>query len=118
MPERGSKTSKVPVVWATLDFFGAIQMISCRDWCPWTKPGYITVTPRESNNQWSGGIAAHLAPKNSECKDPLENFSPRFFGIKAVSSSFVIFDRPNYQHGVLLISAGAIEGHFEGKTPR
>jgi len=25
---------------------------------------------------------------------------------------------PNYQHGVLLISAGAIEGHFEGKTPR
>jgi len=26
--------------------------------------------------------------------------------------------RPNYQRGVLLISAGAIEGHFEGKTPR
>jgi len=25
---------------------------------------------------------------------------------------------PNYQRGVLLISAGAIEGHFEGKTPR
>jgi len=25
---------------------------------------------------------------------------------------------PNYQHGVLLISAGAIEGHFEGKTPQ
>jgi len=24
---------------------------------------------------------------------------------------------PNYQHGVLLISAGAIEGHFDGKTP-
>jgi hypothetical protein len=24
---------------------------------------------------------------------------------------------PNYQHGVLLISAGATEGHFEGKTP-
>jgi len=24
----------------------------------------------------------------------------------------------NYQRGVLLISAGAIEGHFEGKTPR
>jgi len=24
---------------------------------------------------------------------------------------------PNYQRGVLLISAGAIEGHFEGKTP-
>jgi len=25
---------------------------------------------------------------------------------------------PNYQRGVLLISAGATEGHFEGKTPR
>jgi len=25
---------------------------------------------------------------------------------------------PNYQCGVLLISAGAIDGHFEGKTPR
>ena len=25
---------------------------------------------------------------------------------------------PNYQRGVLLISAGAIDGHFEGKTPR
>jgi len=25
---------------------------------------------------------------------------------------------PNYQRGVLVISAGAIEGHFEGKTPR
>ena len=25
---------------------------------------------------------------------------------------------PNYQRGVLLISAGATEGHFGGKTPR
>jgi len=45
------------------NFFGAIQMISCRDWWPWTKPGYITMTRRQSNNQWSGGIAAHPAPK-------------------------------------------------------
>jgi len=43
--------------------FGAIQMISCRDWWPWTKPGYITLTWRQSNNQWSGCIAAHHAPK-------------------------------------------------------
>jgi len=28
------------------NFFGAIQMISCRDWWPWTKPGYITMTRR------------------------------------------------------------------------
>ena len=41
--------------------------------------GYITKTRRQSNNQWSGGIAAHPAPRNSECKNPLENFSPQFF---------------------------------------
>ena len=54
-------------------------MISCRDWWPWTKPGYITMTRRQSNNQWSGGIVAHPAPKNSECKNPLEKLSLRFF---------------------------------------
>ena len=34
---------------------------------------------RQSNNQWSGGIAAHPAPKKSDCKNPLEKFSPGFF---------------------------------------
>jgi len=43
------------------------------------KPGYITMTRGQSSHQWSGGIAAHPAPKNSECKNPLEKFSPRFF---------------------------------------
>jgi len=38
-------------------FFGAIQTISCREWWPWTKPGYITTTQKQSNNQWSRGIA-------------------------------------------------------------
>jgi len=39
------------------NFFGETQIISCRDCWPWTKPGYITMTRRQSNNQWSGGIA-------------------------------------------------------------
>jgi len=73
--------------------FGAIQMISCCDWWPWTKPGYITMTWIQSNNQWSAGIAAHPVPKNSDCKNPLENFSPQFFGIKTASSSLIIFQR-------------------------
>ena len=72
--------------------FGAIQMISCCDWWPWTKPGYITMTRRQNNNQWSGGIAAHPTPKNSEFKNALENFSPRFFGIK-MASSLIAFQR-------------------------
>ena len=33
---------------------------------------------RQSNNQWNGGKAAHPAPKKSECKNPLEMFSPPF----------------------------------------
>jgi len=51
------------------------------------------MTQRQSNNQWSGGIAVHPAPKNSKCKNPLENFSPQFFGIKMPSSSLIIFHR-------------------------
>jgi len=74
--------------------------------------------PRQSNNQWSGGIAAHPAPKNSGNKNPLENFSPRFFGIKTASSSLIIFQTAKLSTRSLLISAGAIEGYFEGKTPR
>jgi len=53
------------------------------------------MTRRQSNSEWSGGIAAHPAPKNSECKNPLEKFSPRFFGIKTASSSlFILQDYP------------------------
>jgi len=37
------------------------------------------VTQKQSNNKWSGGIVAHSARKYSECKNTLENFSPRFF---------------------------------------
>jgi hypothetical protein len=33
------------------------------------------MTLGQTNNRWSGGIAAHPTPKNSECKNPLENFS-------------------------------------------
>jgi len=34
-----------------------------------------------------------LRPKNSECKNPLEKFSSRFFGIKTASPSLIIFQR-------------------------
>jgi len=97
------------------NFFGVIQMICRHEWWPWTKSGYITMTQIQTNNQWNGGIAAHPAPKYSECKNPLEKFSPWFFGIKMATSYWLSSKRPNYQRGVLLISAGATEGHFEGK---
>jgi len=47
-------------------------MISCRDWWPWTKPGYVTMTRRQRNNQWSGGIAAHPVPKIPSAKSALK----------------------------------------------
>ena len=75
------------------NFFSMIQMISCHEWWQWTKPGYIPMTQRQSNNQWSGGIADHPTPKNSECKNLVEKFLPRFFGIKTATSSLIIFQR-------------------------
>jgi len=72
------------------NFFCTIQMILCRDWWPWTKPGYITMIRRQRHNQWSGAIEAHPDPKKSAYKNLLEKFSPRF---KTASSSLIIFQR-------------------------
>ena len=69
-------------------------MISYRVWWPWMRPGYITMTRRQCNNLWSDGIAVHPTPKNSECNNPLEKFSPRSFGIKTSSSLSITFQRP------------------------
>jgi len=41
-----------------------------------------------------------------------------FLGSRRNPSHWLYSKGPNYQRGVLVISAGAIEGHFEGKTPR
>ena len=95
MPECRSIMSMVPIVWATFGFFSAWSkwFPVGHNWWPWTKPGYITMTQGQSNNQWSGGIAAHPTPKNSECKNLLAKFSPWFFWIKTASSSLIIFQR-------------------------
>jgi len=57
-------------------------------------------------------------PKISECKNPLEKFSPRYLGSRRHPPHWLSSKRSNYQHGVLLSSAGTSEGHFERKTPR
>jgi hypothetical protein len=56
-----------------------------------TKPAYITMSRIQRNNQGTGGIAAHPAPNFSKCKNPLENFSPPFFGFKTASSTLIVF---------------------------
>jgi len=96
-------------------FFGAIQMTSCRDWWPWMKPGYITVTQRQNNNQWSGLTPP---PKISSAKIRWKSSRLNFLESRRHPSHWLSSKGPNYQRGVLVISAGAIYGHFEGKTPR
>ena len=93
-------------------------MISYRDWWPRTKPGYITMTRRQSNNQWSGGIAAHPDPNILSVKIRWKISRLDFLGSRRQPPHWLSSKGPNYQRGVLLISAGAIEEHFEGKTPR
>ena len=99
---------------------GAIQMISCRDWWPWKKPGYINMTRRQSNNQMRGGKAAHPAPSQKILSAKIRWKSSRldFLGSRQHPPHWLSSKWPNYQGGVLLIFAGAIEGHLEGKALR
>jgi hypothetical protein len=76
------------------------------------------MTRIQSNNQWSGGRAPHPAPKNSECKNPLEISRLDFLGLRQHPCHLFSSKGPYYQRGVLLISAGATEGLLKEKTPR
>ena len=99
-------------------------MISCHDWWSWTKPGYITMTQRQRNNQWSGGIVAHPAPKFPSTKIRWKISRLDFLGSRRHLPHWLSSKGPNYQREVLLISAGAIEGHLKkkrrgaGRSPR
>ena len=102
------------------NFFDAIQMISCRarlvtmdeTWLyhygPW----------RQSNNQWSGGIAAHPPRNIPSAKIHWKISRLVFLESRRHPSHWLPSKGSNYQRGVLLISAGVTEGHFDGKTPR
>jgi len=101
------------------NFFGVIQIISCRDWWPRKKLVYITMTRKQSNNQWRGDTAAHPAhPKKPECKNQLESSHLDCLVSRRHPPHWLSSKGPNYQRGVLHISVGVIEGHFEGKMPR
>ena len=85
--------SRLSNIWNCI---AAIPMISCRDWWTWTKPDYIPMTRRQSNSQWSGGIAAQpaLPQKIPSAKIRWKTSRlARFFGIKTASSQLIIFQR-------------------------
>ena len=93
MPERGSKTSTVPVVWATFRIFSARSKwfpVAIRDHGRNWLYHYDPETKQQSM-EWRNSGSPH--PKNSESKHPLEKFLPRFFGIKTAPSSLIIFQR-------------------------
>ena len=74
--------------------------------------------PETNNNQWSGGVAVHPAPKIPSAKILSKSSRLDFLGSRRHHPHLLSSKGPNHQRRVLLISAGAIEGHFEGKTPR
>ena len=80
------------VVWTNFNFFGAIQMFCFHDWWPWTKSGNITMTRKQSNNEWSDGIAAHHTPKIPSANICWKICSFNYF-IKKTSSLLIIFQR-------------------------
>jgi len=72
------------------------------------------MTRRQSNNHWSGGIATRPAPiKIPSAKIRWKISRLDFLGSRRHPPHRLSSKGPNYQRGVLLISAGAIEGHFE-----
>ena len=101
-------------------FFGAIQMISCRDWWLWTKPAYITVTRRQSNNQWSRGIAAHPSPKKFRVQKSAGKVLALIFSfvIKTASSSLIIFQRAKLSTWSINPLYWCNRRTFKGETPR
>jgi len=80
------------------------------------------MTRRQSNNQSSGDIAAHPAPKKIRVQKSAGKVLASIFWDQERALSSLSSKRLNYQRGVLLISVGATEGHLKenaaGKSPR
>ena len=93
MPEGGSRTSTVPVFWATFGIFRRDPNDFLSRLVTMDETWLYHYDPETNNNHLNGGIAAHPTPKISECKNPLEKFSPWVFGIKKASFSLIIFQR-------------------------
>ena len=68
---------------------------------------------KQQSMEWRHGGSPR--PKNSECKNLLKHSCLDFLGSRQHPPHWLY---SKGQRGVTLISAGAVEGHFEGKTPR
>jgi len=120
MPERGSKTSTVPVIRANFEFFRRdpndflSRLVNMDE----TWLYHYDPETKQQSMEWRHSGSPRPAQKNSECKNPLEKFSPRLFWDQdGILLTDYLPKGQNIKRGVLLISAGAMEGHFEIKTP-
>ena len=76
------------------NFFSAIQVFSCRARLVTMDETWLYYYDPKTNKhsmEWRHSDSPRSAPKNFECKNPLEKFSPWFLGIKTASSSLIIF---------------------------
>ena len=119
MPESGSRTATVPVVWANLEFFSARSK-----WFP------VAIGDHGRNlvvSLWPETKQQSMEWRHSGSPPPKKILSAKirwkcsrldFLGSRRHPPHWFSSKGPNYQRGVSFISAGAIEGHFEGKTPQ
>ena len=114
MPDRGSE--KVSVASRLTNFWNFTARSKWfpvgRDRWPWTEPSCVTTNRRQRT------INVVAPQKIPSAKIRWKSSRLDFFGSRRHSPHWLSSKRPNYQRGVLLIFAGATEGHFEGKTPR
>jgi len=80
------------------------------------KPGCITMTRRQSNNKWSGGIAAHPAPKKIRVQKSARKFLVSIFWDQDGILLTDYLPKGQSINTEYYSSAGVIEGYFEGKT--
>jgi len=109
--------SRLSKLW---NFFGAIQMISCRVWLVTMDETWLYHYDPETKQQsmvWRHS-GSPRPPKIPSAKIRWKISRLDFLRSRRHSPHWLFSKGPNYQREALLISTGAIEWHFEGKTPR
>ena len=93
MPERGSQTSTGPVIWANLEYFRRDPNDFLSRLVTMDETWLYHYDPRQSNSQWSSGIAAHPNQNIPSAKFRLNIPRLHFFGINTAFSSLNILQK-------------------------
>jgi hypothetical protein len=119
MSERGSETSNLPVVWTNLiiscwDLHDILsQMVTVEE----TWLYYYDPETKQQSVEWRhGGSPRPIEIRSAKICWKISCLD--FMGSRRHSCHWLFSKGSNYQHGVLIIPSGAIEGHFEEKTSR